>query len=269
MPLLATKSGRGARFGAGGPQRGRQRPANPRILRRRPPGAGRAPVAPADCTGRTRAGLRGPHHTPRVLGGWADYLRFITEHPDLFPALRDILDPSVLAGSTLRAIVALQESWDHLDLLLSRDSEDTPGTQTRGSLELHQILGEQVSGMDSLHSARTKPQKALAQAQWRAAERWWMSRPACTLKDKRRLIACGGREAGWVAAMPSAREYQLTNSQWRDAISTRLNVPLSFLASGPARCDCHDAFDRRRNRILCHALQQLLQHGSGKAPVHL
>ena len=76
-----------------------------------------------------------------------------------------------------------------------------------------------------------------------------MADAACTLKDKRRLLACGGREAGWVTAMPSAREYQLTNDQWRDAVSSRLHVPLSFLVAGPTHCDCHDAFDRRSGDI--------------------
>ena len=76
-----------------------------------------------------------------------------------------------------------------------------------------------------------------------------MSRPACELRDKRRLIACGGREASWVTAVPSVREYQMTNNQWRDSVSLRLAVPLSFLVSGPARCDCHDAFDRRTGDI--------------------
>lgn len=52
-----------------------------------------------------------------------------------------------------------------------------------------------------------------------------------------------------MTAIPSAREYQLTNNQWRDSLSTRLHVPLSFLASGPTRCDCHNAFDRRTGDI--------------------
>ena len=76
-----------------------------------------------------------------------------------------------------------------------------------------------------------------------------MADAACTLKDKKRLLACGGREAGWVTAMPAAREYQLTNDQWRDSVSFRLHVPLSFLVVGPSRCDCHDAFDRRTGAI--------------------
>ena len=54
---------------------------------------------------------------------------------------------------------------------------------------------------------------------------------------------------GWVTAMPSAREYQLTNDQWRDAVSNRLHLPLSFLVAGPTHCDCHDAFDRRSGDI--------------------
>ena len=49
--------------------------------------------------------------------------------------------------------------------------------------------------------------------------------------------------------MPSAREYQLTNDQWRDAVSNRLHLPLSFLVAGPTHCDCHDAFDRRSGDI--------------------
>ena len=80
-------------------------------------------------------------------------------------------------------------------------------------------------------------------------ERAWMVDAACTLKGKRRLLACGGREAGWVTAMPSAREYQLTNDQWRDAVSSRLHLPLSFLVAGPTHCDCHNAFDRRSGDI--------------------
>ena len=183
------------------------------------------------------------------LSGWADYLRFLAAYPDLFPAASAALDPSTLAGSQLPAIVALQGCWDYLDLVLSRDSEDNPGTQIHGVLEMQQILGDQVSGIDSLHLARPKPQEPLSKAVWRATERHWMRRPHCTLKDKKRLVACGGREAGWVTAMPAVREYQLTNNQWRDSVSTRLHVPLSFLVAGPTRCDCHDSFDRRTGDI--------------------
>ena len=72
---------------------------------------------------------------------------------------------------------------------------------------------------------------------------------ACGVHAEGQLLACGGREAGWVTAMPSAREYQLTNDQWRDAVSNRLHLPLSFLVARPTHCDCHDAFDRRSGDI--------------------
>ena len=52
---------------------------------------------------------------------------------------------------------------------------------------------------------------------------------------------------GW--PVPSRPQYVFTSSQWRDAISTRLGVPLSFLQHGPAACCCHNAFDRRTGDI--------------------
>ena len=110
---------------------------------------------------------------------------------------------------------------------------------------MQQILGDQVSGIGSLHLARPKPQQSLSKAVWRAAERIWMADGACTLKDKRRLLACGGREAGWVTAMPSAREYQLTNDQWRDAVSSRLHLPLSFLVADDDKALGDDSFQDR------------------------
>ena len=70
------------------------------------------------------------------------------------------LDPGSLATSSLPAVVALQGAWIDLDNLFTRDSEDEPGTQIRGELELRQILGDQVSGVDALHLARPKPQQA-------------------------------------------------------------------------------------------------------------
>ena len=84
------------------------------------------------------------------VSGWADYLRFLGAYPDLFPAANAALDPSSLAASGLPAIVELQESWDVLDALLTRESEDDPGTEIRGELEMRQVLGDQVSGIDSL-----------------------------------------------------------------------------------------------------------------------
>ena len=48
---------------------------------------------------------------------------------------------------------------------------------------MRQVLGDQVSGIDSLHLARPKPQQSLSKAVWRAAERIWMSDAACTLKE--------------------------------------------------------------------------------------
>ena len=116
------------------------------------------------------------------VAGWADYLRFLNTYPDLFPAANAALDPASLATSSLPAVVALQGAWIDLDNLFTRDSEDEPGTQIRGELEMRQILGDQVSGVDALHLARPKPQQALSKATCRAMERAWMADVACTLK---------------------------------------------------------------------------------------
>ena len=66
---------------------------------------------------------------------------------------------------------------------------------------------------------------------------------------KKRLESCGGKEAGWVTAIPSRPEYRMTSQQWRDRFAVRLGLPLPFLRAGPTSCDCHDAFTRRSGAI--------------------
>ena len=41
---------------------------------------------------------------------------------------------------------------------------------------------------------------------------------------KKRLESCGGKEAGWVTAIPSRPEYRLTSQQWRDRFAARLGL---------------------------------------------
>ena len=77
--------------------------------------------------------------------------------------------------------------------MLSRDSEDNPGTQIHGVLEMQQILGDQVSGIDSLHLARPKPLEPLSKAGWRATERHW-------LPDDSVEVFLGDSGLSWVAS---------------------------------------------------------------------
>ena len=42
---------------------------------------------------------------------------------------------------------------------------------------------------------------------------------------KKRLESCGGKEAGWVTAVPSRPEYRMTSQQWRDRFAVRLGLP--------------------------------------------
>jgi hypothetical protein len=104
-----------------------------------------------------------------------------------------------------------------------------------------------MSGVGTLSLARPKPQRALTHAIQAAAERAW--RVDASAADCTRLTDAGGPEAAWVGQCPTRPEYALTGDQWRDAVSTRLGLPLAFLASGPRNCCCHDRFDRRTRDI--------------------
>jgi hypothetical protein len=127
-----------------------------------------------------------------------------------------------------------------------RYSERWVPSPASGDVEMRAILGEHVSGVESLHLARAKPQRALTHAVLATAERNWRldaSRADCT-----RLTDASGPESAWVGQCPTRPQYVFTSSQWRDAISTRLGVPLSFLQQGPdvpvLRLFPHGASDR-------------------------
>ena len=70
-----------------------------------------------------------------------------------------------------------------------------------------------------------------------------------TRKDSTRLTDAGGKEAGWVSAVPTRPEYRLSSVDWRDAMCARLAIPHAFLLAGPGTCCCHDGFDRRTGAI--------------------
>ena len=128
-----------------------------------------------------------------------------------------------------------------------------------GLVELRLVLGDQVRGMDSLCLARPRSQNGLTKAIWRYAERSFCATAddqlaagkglGSAMAAKKRLESCGGKEAGWVTAIPSRPEYRMTSQQWRDRFAVRLGLPLPFLRAGPTSCDCHDAFTRRSGAI--------------------
>ena len=80
------------------------------------------------------------------------------------------LEPTVhvnLAASDCPSIVALRSAYDCLSSQLDRD--DPEHGAMSGSVELKAILGEQVSGVGTLHLARAKPQRALTHEVQRGA----------------------------------------------------------------------------------------------------
>ena len=125
-----------------------------------------------------------------------------------------------LAASDCPSIVALRSAYDCLGSQLDRDDPELGAIS--GSVELKAILGEQVSGVGTLHLARVKPQRALTHAVQAAAERAW--RDDADAADCTRLTDAGGPESVWVGQCPTRPEYVMTGCQWRDGVSTRLGV---------------------------------------------
>eukprot|EP01048_Picozoa_sp_COSAG05_P021788 COSAG05_NODE_4123_length_1663_cov_10.683882_1_plen_105_part_00 len=76
---------------------------------------------------------------------------------------------------------------------------------------MQEVLGEQVRGVGSLHTARGKAQKGLSAARMRGLERKWRTEAAeMGWEGGVRLTACGGKEAAWVTAVPSRPQYRST-----------------------------------------------------------
>ena len=131
---------------------------------------------------------------PAYVAAWVDYLRFVRAHPSLFPSVHTLLTPASLATSSCPSIAALREAYDNLSSNLERD--DPALGAISGDVEMRAILGEHVSGVESLHLARAKPQRALTHAVLATAERNWRldaSRADCT-----RLTDASGPEPAWV-----------------------------------------------------------------------
>ena len=79
---------------------------------------------------------------------------------------------------------------------------------------MQEVLGEQVSDVGSLHTARGGAQKGLSAARMRGLERLWRKEVVeAGWEGGVRLTACGGKEAAWVTAVPSRPEYRLTSKQ--------------------------------------------------------
>ena len=92
---------------------------------------------------------------PAYIAGWVDFLHFIGANAEVFPAVTPLVTPTALESSPLYAIYALREAWNYMDVTgLARPSVDEPGETLPGVLEMQEVLGEQVSGVGSLHAAR-------------------------------------------------------------------------------------------------------------------
>ncbi len=94
------------------------------------------------------------------VAAWADYLRLVSAHPSLFPSVSQLLTPANLEASGAPSIVALRTAYSCLADQFDRDDPELGAIS--GSIELRAILGDQVSGVGTLHLARAKPQRACA-----------------------------------------------------------------------------------------------------------
>ena len=190
---------------------------------------------------------------PAYIAGWVDFLHFVGANEEVFPAVTRLVQPAALESSPLFAIEQLRDAWDYMDCTgLSRPSVDNPGEMLPGALEMQEVLGEQVSGVGSLHAAKGGAQKGLSAARMRGLERFWREEAAKHgWEGEVRLTACGGKEAAWVTAVPSRPEYQLTSKQWRASFAMRLGMPQEFLVgkNSPSTCTCHAAFSARSGAI--------------------
>ena len=60
------------------------------------------------------------------VSSWIDYLRFMREHPSLFPTLLPLISSELLEDSGLHAVVKLRDAWDEVEGRMQRDSEEQP-----------------------------------------------------------------------------------------------------------------------------------------------
>ena len=182
------------------------------------------------------------HHA--YVAAWGDCARFIRLDSNSFPHLTPLMqDIETSRAPALRAVVA---AWRVLERGLTIPCPEDPTLDPirNGLVCLKMKLGEQVRGLSTLGWTSPQAQKRLATALLEAHihQAWTLSK--CD-RDRRRRIACSGKEAAWVVAIPSRPKYCLLNSEWRDAIAFRLGVPLPSLRSGPVDCDCHHASHER------------------------
>ena len=116
---------------------------------------------------------------PAYIARWVDFLHFTGTNEGVFPAVAPLVTPAALENSSLYSIFALREAWTYMDVTgLARPSVDEPGEILPGALEMQEVLGEQVRGVGSLHTARGKAQKGLSAARMRGLERKWRTEAA-------------------------------------------------------------------------------------------
>ena len=109
---------------------------------------------------------------PAYIAGWVDFLHFVGANEEVFPAVIRLVQPAALESSPLFAIEQLRDAWDYMDCTgLSRPSVDNPGEMLPGALEMQEVLGEQVSGVGSLHAAKGGAQKGLSATREQRASR--------------------------------------------------------------------------------------------------
>ena len=184
------------------------------------------------------------------MASWADGLRFLKEHSEVFPSIGVLTTPAILNLSVLPCVLALREAWTSVEKYCEREQgQGGAALHIDGDFELRLIFGENVQSFADLASATPKRQKSLTAALSSYFER--ALRDDATTSDEVRLTACGGTEANWVTAIPSRPEYRLRNNDWRTALCFRLGVPLQYgwTREKAQECDCHAAFHQRSGEL--------------------
>ena len=210
------------------------------------------------------------------VAAWADFLVFMEDKPDLFPMVRPAISEGALDFTLARSssrelpIKQLETSWNALQVQLKRRAYGALSEDIPGKIVLCGVFGDQVKGLAHLGKGKTKRQHALTSAMWDSyvtnmrlgsdREQWfvidvddddsqcYLNYESMTDDDQVRFTSASGPEAGWISQVPTRKQYRLTPTEWRTAVSYRLRVPIGFLRLGPRTCTCHRAFaDNSRN----------------------
>eukprot|EP01047_Picozoa_sp_COSAG01_P007640 COSAG01_NODE_292_length_19376_cov_61.487239_17_plen_654_part_00 len=184
------------------------------------------------------------------IGGAADFLRFMGERSDMFPAVQSLITADRLLSGTATPLVHLRRAWDTMAHTLG------------GEQHLCRALGPSITGVDTLHTADPKVQKRICECMHKlefdtmtdANSIGEIGGPP-SIEDAIRIKSCSAEGSAWLRCVPHRRELWMANNAFVHAVNFRFGVPQRFLQAVD-RCHCHDRYDRHRAHARRHGTRQ-------------